>query len=257
MRRFSLLTASCLLLACSGDDAATTGATEDASSSSSSSSSSTTGDTGETSTTTGDTTSGSVSDSASTSTTSGDATTTTTAGETSTTTGGVEFPICEDYCGHIAACFGDVYPECYAECDDLNGIFSGIGPVCGEAMNGVMECAIDLSCEDLGPFLNEMPSPCDEALAKVSDEPPQCALEEEPPAHCAAFCTKADECMVAEPECLLDCTVTTGAGNWMDPACGAAVEAYYTCLAELDCQNLMNPVTCLDEATQLEALCDF
>jgi hypothetical protein len=201
-----------------------------------------------------------MSDSASTSTTSATTTTTTTttgAETTTTTTGGVEFPICEDYCGHIAECYGDVYPACLAECDDLNGLFNGIGPVCGGAITSVVECSIELSCEDLGLYLNEMPNPCDDEIAQIAGEPPACALEEEPPPFCADFCTKAEECMIAEPSCLVDCTVLTGAGDFMDPACGAAVEAYYACLAALDCQNLGNPVTCLDEATELEALCDF
>ena len=102
-----------------------------------------------------------------------------------------------------------------------------------------------------------MPSPCDDAAAKVNGDPPACLLEEETPQFCTDYCTKAEECKLAEPTCLDDCSLGYHFGNGQDPACGVALEAYYACLGALDCDNLQNPVTCLDEATQVQAVCMF
>ncbi len=71
------------------------------------------------------------------------------------------------------------------------------------------------------------------------------------------YCDKTAECMFEEPGCLDECTGGYGFGKAMSEACGSALAAYYGCLGALDCENLMNPVTCLDEATQVELLCDF
>lgn len=258
-RSLLTLAAAFTLAACSGDDSSSTSSATSTTSTSTASTSTAT----ETSTSTSGETGGTEGESESststttTGTTADPTTTTTTTGDTTTTTGGVEFPICADYCDAITACFGDGYPECFAECNEFTGVFHAIGPVCTESIDGLLECATDLSCEDLGAFLNEEPSPCDEAQAKIAGDPPACVLEEEPPEFCIAFCDKTAECMFEEPGCLDECSGGYGFGKAMSPECGDALEAYYGCLGALDCDNLMNPVTCLDEATQVELLCEF
>lgn len=253
-RSLMTVAAALTLTACSGDDSSsnTSATSTSTSSTSTTTETSTSGETtdatesGGSTTTTGTTTG-----------TSADPTTTTTGDTTTTTTGGLEFPICADYCDAITACFGDGYPECFAECNEFTGVFHALGPVCTESIDGLLECAIDLPCEELGAFLNEEPSPCDDAQDEIDGDPPACLLKEEPPEFCVTFCDKMVECMFDEPGCLDECTAGYGFGKAMSQECGDALEAYYGCLGELDCDNLMNPVTCLDEATKAESLCDF
>jgi len=181
----------------------------------------------------------------------------TTTGTTGDTTTGGGSEVCDMFCGHITECVGQADPMCLTDCAEYHGIFHGVGPVCGAAIDDYLQCGTGLSCLELGAFLNGDSTSCDDALAKVDGDPPACVAEEATPAFCTAFCDKADMCKVAEPTCLDDCKQGYLFGNAMDAACGSAVEAYYSCLGALNCQQLMNPVTCLDEATQVEAVCMF
>lgn len=112
-------------------------------------------------------------------------------------------------------------------------------------------------CLELAALFADEPNPCDSLAPAVSDDPPGCVLEEETPGFCTDWCAQAEKCQVADPGCLLDCKVAYLFGNGQDPACGAAVEAYFSCLGALTCDELQNPVTCLDEATMVEQICDF
>lgn len=254
--------------ACTGDSAGTTTSATGTESDTSSSSSSTTA-ASETSSSTTDA-SGTMTDSGTststtsttdaTSSTTADTTTGTTADTTTGTTGdttGGGSDVCDMFCGHITECAGQADPMCLTDCAEYYGIFHGIGPICGAAIDEYLQCGAGLSCLEFGAFLNGDSTSCDDALAKVDGDPPACINEEATPAFCTAFCDKADMCKVAEPTCLDECKQGYLFGNAMDPACGSAVDAYYSCLGALTCQQLMNPVTCLDEATEVEAICMF
>ena len=266
MRTLSLIAISSLALclsACSSDDGQT-GASASTTETASSSGTSTTTETTAAETETGSGSgSGSTSTSTSTSSTTADPTTTTTTGDTTTTTGdttttgGIDFPLCDDFCDAITACIGATDPDCLPDCYDYSGFFHDLGPVCTEAIDDVLICATGLDCIELGAFLDDQPSSCDDTLVEIDGDPPKCFLDEEPPAFCVTYCDKTEECMLAEPDCLLDCKGAYSYGNTMGSECSSAVEVYYSCLGALDCKNLMNPVTCLDEATQVELLCDF
>ncbi len=263
-RPFIALSSLALCLsACSSDDTSTSETTETTETSGTSGTSTTTGTTaaetetgtgtGSTSTSTSSTTAGSTT--TTTTTTTGDTTTTTT-GDT-TTTGGLDFPVCDEFCDAIATCVGITDPECLLDCYDYSGFFHALGPVCTEAIDDVLLCAADLDCIELGAFLDDQPSSCDDTLVEINGEPPKCFVDEEPPAFCTTYCDKTEECMIAEPDCLPNCKGAYGYGNTMSPECSGAVEDYFSCLGALDCENLMNPITCLDKNTQIELLCDF
>jgi hypothetical protein len=246
-----------LSVGCSGDS--TSSASEGETSTSTTTGSTSAGETESTSTT--DATTSTSSTSTSTSTTTGDVTTSTTtsdettAGTTDGTTGASP-EVCEDFCGRAVECGGEARP-CLGECAEYVDVLSSIGPVCGAAIEAYLSCGAGLECLELAALFADEPNPCDGLAPAVSDDPPGCLLEEETPGFCTDWCAQAEKCQVADPECLLDCKVAYLFGNGQDPACGAAVEAYFSCLGALTCDELQNPVTCLDEATLVEQICDF
>jgi len=254
--RWLVCGALALSVACSGDS--TGSASEGETSASTSTGSTSTGETASTSTTDA-TTSSSTGSTSSTSTT--DATTSSTSGD-ETTSATTEDPtgalpaVCEAFCGRAVEC-GGPGDACLAECAEYVGILTGLGPVCGAAIEAYLTCGAGLECAELGALFEGEPNPCDKLGEAVDGEPPTCLLEEETPGYCTDFCAQAEMCKVAEPSCEIDCKTIGLYGAALDPECGAAVDAYYSCLAALDCVQLQNPVTCLDEATVVEQICDF
>lgn len=180
--------------------------------------------------------------------------------ETSATTTGPSPDTCDSYCDAAAPCFRNGFGACGQTCDDgLDYAEEHASGACKDALEELLECEAGLTCEEL-QSLPEAPrgTECSDQMVV--------AVQLCPVDGCISLCEAFEMCAVGGPtSCLEGCTGYVLQSGFQPGgiACFEASDAFYACLASVDCATLEAmfegmgepPPECAMEAMSLFGAC--
>lgn len=181
--------------------------------------------------------------------TSAAATMTTSAEETGAATTADPGDECAAFCANIAECGLPEADGCAEECALLRSMHEYIGPECGGVFSQYATCTAQASCaalatdEDVcGAVLEDNYALCTtDTCEPYADRMIMCGFTPEEDRGRRAY-----ECSMGVAESFAD-----------GEACGAAVEALYTCMSMAACEDLEAGDVCLAEEDEAEQGCSF